>query len=494
MTRRVALAAGPAILAATLLLPPPGTMVEPAWRVAGVAGWMAVWWLSAVVPLEATALLPIVLLPLVGVANIDQVAAPYADPIIFLFLGGFFLAATLERWNLHKRFALAAVRAVGTDAPRVVLAFMLATAFASMWISNTATAIMMLPIAAAVMGGQAVGRSGGPSEGPDRASGAPGEPRAAGTGFSTALMLGIAYGASIGGVTTLIGTPPNAIFAAAARELAGVEVSFAGWIGIGASVSFPMLAICWLWLVRLYRVRGAVPGLATVIAREEGRLGRLAGAERFVLAVFGLTAFAWIFRAPREIGSLRVPGLSDLLPGISDPAIAIAAALVLFVVPLSGARHRVALDWESARKVPWGILLLFGGGLSLAAVFESSGLTAWLGERLAALQGTPFIVVVLATTALFVALTELTSNAATTALGMPLVVGVAQGLGLAPLPLMAAAALAASMAFMLPVATPPNAIVFGSGAITPGQMARAGIGLNVAAVAIITIVVWIWAG
>lgn len=480
MRRALPLIVGPVAFAAAVALPAPGALTEPAWRVAGVAAWMAIWWLTAIVPLEATALLPILILPLAGIGDIGEVTAQYADPIIFLFLGGFFLAATLERWNLHKRFALATVRVVGTDAPRVVLAFMLATAFASMWISNTATTIMMLPIAMAIVSGAAAG------ERPAEDGGGPGG------GFPTALMLGIAYGASIGGVTTLIGTPPNAIFAAAVRELAGVQVSFAGWIGIGAGVSVPMLAICWVLLVRLHRVRGPVAGLAKVIRQEENRLGKLVGSERFVLAVFAATALAWVFRTPKIIGGVRIPGLSDLLPGISDPAIAIAAALVLFVVPLSGARHRVALDWDSARRVPWGILLLFGGGLALAAAFESSGLTAWLGARLASLEGTPFIVVAVATAGLFVLLTELTSNAATTALGMPLVFGAAQGLGLAPVPLMATAALAASMAFMLPVATPPNAIVFGSGTITPGQMARAGIGLNLAAVTIISLVIWIW--
>lgn len=488
MRRTIPLVVGPAVFLAVLALPAPGELTEPAWRVAGLAAWMALWWLSAVVPLEATSLLPILVLPLAGVAPVGEVTASYADPIIFLFLGGFFVAATLERWNLHKRFALATVRAVGTDASKVVLAFMLASAFASMWISNTATTIMMLPIGMAVVSGAA----GAARSGTVAAAAAPRTVRTEG-GFPTALMLGIAYAASIGGVTTLIGTPPNAIFAASARELAGVEVSFAGWIGIGAAVSVPMLVVCWRLLVWLFGVRGHVTGLEAVLEREERQLGKLTGAERFVLAVFALTALAWIFRAPKLIGGVRIPGLTDVLPGLSDPAIAIAAALMLFAVPLTRAKHRVALDWESAKRVPWGILLLFGGGLALAAVFESSGLTVWLGARLVSLRGLPFPVVVLATAGLFVLLTELTSNSATTALGMPLVAGAAQGLGFAALPLMATAALAASMAFMLPVATPPNAIMFGSGAISPAQMARAGIGLNIVAVAIISVVVWVWA-
>ncbi len=470
--RRVALLLGPLLFLVGLVTPPPPLLAATGWRVAGLAAWMAVWWLSAVVPLEATALLPIVLLPLVRAGSVGEVAAPYADPIIFLFLGGFFLAATLERWELHRRFALATVRAVGTDAPRVVLAFMLASAAASMWISNTATALMMLPIAAAVVGTRGTGG------------------RAA-TGFPTALMLGIAYACSIGGVATLIGTPPNAILAGAARELLGVEISFGSWIGTGLLITIPMLFACWLLLVLMFRVRGALPGLAEAVDREGRDLGGFSGGERFVLTVFALTATAWIVRAPKSLGAIRIPGLTDLIPGISDAGIALAAAVILFVTPLPRSRFAVALDWESARKVPWGILLLFGGGLSLASAFERTGLTEWVGGLLQGLAGAPLPVVLLATATLFVLLTELTSNTATAALGMPLMVGVAAGLGVPALPLMITGALAASMAFMLPVATPPNAIVFGSGAVSTRDMARAGIGLNVLAVAIITLIVWL---
>ncbi len=470
---RIALLLGPLAFASTLIASPPSGLPEVGWRVAGLATWMAIWWITAVVPLEATALLPIVALPVFGGGSVGSVTASYADPIIFLFLGGFFLAATLERWDLHKRFALTTVRAVGTDAPRVVLAFMLASAACSMWISNTATALMMLPIATAVIAGSKTASK-------DEHA-----------GFPTALMLSVAYGCSIGGVATLIGTPPNAIMAGAVRELLGQEISFVGWLGIGLLVTLPMLVVCWVLLVRLFAVRGAVPGLADTVTREHRALGALSGSERFVLTVFALTAAAWILRVPKSIGPIRIPGLEDVLPGISDPAIAIAAALVLFVTPLGKGGSVVALDWESARNVPWGILLLFGGGLALAAAFERSGLTEWIGTMLQGLAGAPLVVVVLATTALFVMLTELTSNAATTALGMPLMAGVAAGLGLPALPLMVAAAMAASMAFMLPVATPPNAIVFGSGAISTKSMARAGAGLNVVAIAIITLVVWL---
>ncbi len=477
--RRAALAGGPLLFAATVALPPVGGLDGEAWRVAGLAAWMATWWLTAVVPLEATALIPIVVLPLSTGLTIRAAVGPYADPVIFLFLGGFLLGATLERWALHRRFALATVRAVGTDAPRVVLAFMVVSAVASMWISNTATAVVMLPIA------MAVARSRRPA--PDGS-----EPHA--DGFPTALLLAVAYGASIGGVATLIGSPPNAIFAGAASELLGRDIGFGWWLRLGLSVSIPMFWVGWLVLVRLFRVAGDVPGLADTLDRERQRLGTLGGGERFVLGVFAATAIAWVLRAPKTIGPLRVPGLSDLLPGITDSAIAIGAALVLLTVPLRGQRFSTALDWNSARRIQWGILLLFGGGLALARAFETSGLTAWIGGNLTALEGAALPVVLLATTALFVLLTELTSNTATAALAMPLMAGVARGVGVDGLPLMAAAALAASMAFMLPVATPPNAIVFSSGAITTGQMARAGIWLNLAAIVVITFTTWLWIG
>jgi sodium-dependent dicarboxylate transporter 2/3/5 len=475
--KRLALIAGPLALVLVFAVPAPMGMADPAWRVAGIAAWLAIWWMSAVVPLEATSLLPIVLLPAAGIAPVGDVTPSYADPVIFLFLGGFFIGATLERWDLHKRFALRTVRAVGTDARMVLLAFMVASAFASMWISNTATTIMMLPIAVALVGGM----------GAEAAS-------PASSRFPTALMLGIAYAASIGGVATLIGTPPNAIMAGAARELLGRDVTFAGWMAIGLPIVAPMLALAWLLLTRVFHVRGRIPELAAALRHEERQLGPMGRGERFVLGVFALTAAAWILRAPKTIGSVRVPGLTDLLPSLGDAQIAIAAALVLFAVPLPRARFRFALDWDTARGVPWGVLLLFGGGLALAGGFESSGLTEWLGARLGGLGGLPGPVIILCVAGLFVMLTELTSNTATTALGMPIMVGVARGLELEPFTLMATAAIAASMAFMLPVATPPNAIVYGSGRIRIADMVRAGIRLNVLAVVAISLFVWLFVG
>jgi sodium-dependent dicarboxylate transporter 2/3/5 len=305
-------------------------------------------------------------------------------------------------------------------------------------------------------------------------------------------MLAVAYGASIGGVATLIGTPPNAIFVANARELAALEVSFADWLPIGLSLALPLTAICWFVLVTVFRVPARVAGTTESTTAAAGA-SPLEPGDRFVLGVFLLAALAWVMRTPKQLGSLRVPGLTDLMPALSDPAIGLLAALLLFAVPLPRSRFRVGLDWETARGVPWGILLLFGGGLALAAAFESSGLSDWISQRLHGLRGLPLPLVIAATAALFALLTELTSNTATAALAMPLMAGVAGGLGLPPAPVMLAAALACSMAFMLPVATPPNAIVFGKGGMRVSDMMRAGVLLDAVAIGVITLLVSVWA-
>jgi sodium-dependent dicarboxylate transporter 2/3/5 len=475
--RRIALAAGPLALLLTLWLPAPTGLEPGAWRVAGVAAWMALWWLTEAIPIEATALLPLVLLPLAAGEAFGSVASAYADPIIFLFLGGFLIAAALERWELHRRFAFATLRLVGTSPRRVILAFLVATAFLSMWISNTAAAVMMLPIAA--------GAAGLERDGTAELA----EPR---RGFSIALLLAVAYGASIGGVSTLIGTPPNALLAANARALVGYEISFASWLPLGLAITLPLLAAGWLLLVFLFRVPREAPGLMPEPGQRPTR--RLGTGEWFVLGVFALAALAWILREPKEIGSLRVPGLTDLLPRLTDSGIAIAAAMLLFAVPLPRARHRFALDWRTARGISWGVLLLFGGGLALAAAAENSGLAEWIGGKLEAVGTMPLPALLALTALLFALLTELTSNTAVAALGMPLLAGVAGPLGVPAVPLMITGAIACSMAFMLPVATPPNAIVFGYGVLRIRDMLRAGVLLDLAAVVVITVVVSVWAG
>ena len=466
--------AGPLVAALVLVLGP--AMSEPSHRVAALATWMAIWWLTAAVPLAATALLPLLLLPLTGVGKIEQVAASYADPIIFLFLGGFFMAAASERWGLHRRLAFAVIAVVGTESSRVVLAVMLATAFVSMWISNTATAAMMLPITLALI---ELARR----EAPERAA-----------TFATALVLGMAYAASIGGVATLIGTPPTAIFAAAAK-LAGHPVGFAEWMAVGVPIAALMLAACWFLLVRvLFPLRGALGGVEQLVARERASLGKWSAGPIVTVSVLALATTAWVFREPKRLGALTIPGLADLMPAISDAGIAVGAALVLFVAPVSITQRRFALDWEAAARIPWDVLLLFGGGLALAAAFDRSGLSAWLAGRLAGLHGAPPVIIVGAVTLFFVLLTELTSNTATAAMAMPLVAALAPALGADPVRLMAAAALGSALGFMLPVGTPPNALAYGTGAVTVGQMAKAGVWLDLIGVLVITAVISMWRG
>lgn len=465
------LASGPVLAAVLWLAPPLGTLTVPAQRVAGLASWMAVWWLTGVVPLPATSLLPLAVLPILGVVPARDVAREYADPVIFLFLGGFFIAAATQRWGLHRRFALGIIALVGASARRVLFAFMLATAFLSMWISNTATAAMMLPIAVAVL--DLARRESG----------------TAAPAFGTALMLGVAYAASIGGVATLIGTPPNAIFAANTALVREAPIGFAEWMALGLPVATVMLILCWLILaLGLYRIRGPLAGVGRMIDVEREKLGTWSTGERATAVVFTGAALAWMLRQPKTIGDLTVPGLATLFPGLTDAGIAIAAAVVLFAVPVSTTARHFVLDWETAARVPWGVLLLFGGGLALASAIDGSGLAAWIGERLAVLAGAPPVVIVGAVAVLFIFLTELTSNTATAAMGMPVMAALAPALGAEPLSLMATVALASSLAFMLPVATPPNAMVFGSGAVPAAQMARAGLWVNLAGVVVITVI------
>ena len=463
----IALLAGPAAALVLWVAPTPAGMSLAGQSVAGLAVWMAVWWLSAVVPLAATALLPLVVLPAAGAMGIDDAARGYADPIVFLFMGGFFLAAASKQWNLHGRLALAVLSLVGTDAARVVGVIMASTAFVSMWISNTATAALMLPLVVAL---HDLAR---------RASPEGARP------FGIAVTLGMAYAASIGGLATLIGTPPTAIFAAAAKQFTGQSVGFGRWMVMGLPLALTLLVVCWLLLVRVVqRVQGPLTGITELIAVERERLGPWTTPQRATVVVLVVTAAAWVLREPKALGAFSLPGLTTFVPGASDAGIAIGASVVLFVTRL--------LDWDSARRIPWEVLVLFGGGLALAAAFESSGLAAWLGANLAGLAGAPPVLVIAAVTLFFVLLTELTSNTATAAMAMPLAASLAPALGVPVLALMAAAALGSAMGFMLPVGTPPNALAFGTGAVSVREMARAGIWLDLVGAALITLAVWVW--
>ena len=471
--QRIGLFAGGAAFLVMLALPAPAGLSQEGWRTAAVAVLMAVWWMTEALPIPATALLPLALFPALGVLTGSAASAPYANELIFLFMGGFFIAVTMEKWGLHKRIALRIMSWVGTGPHRLVLGFMLATAFLSMWISNTATAAMMLPIALAV------GEMLRPPDSEGRTY-----------DFGVALMLGVAYAASLGGVATLIGTPPNAVLAGAASELLGRRIGFVQWMGVGVPVTMVMIPAAWLLLTRVLHPPGDLHGDAAAIIRAEREaLGRPSRGEKLTGVVFALTALAWVLRAEKTIGGVTLPGLETFMPEVSDSTIAMGAAVVLFLLPAGSLRRgEFCLDWKTARRIPWGVLVLFGGGLSLAVAMERSGLAAWIGGVVATLVSVPGWVVVAAVATLIVFLTELTSNVATTSMAMPIMAGAAAGLGIEPLLLMTTAALSASMAFMLPVATPPNAIVFSSGYLTIPQMSRAGVLLNLVAIVTITLV------
>jgi len=457
--------AGPVVFLALLALAPPTGMSLTAWRTAAVGIFMAIWWITEALPIPATALIPLVLFPLLGILPITATAEPYANPVIYLFMGGFVLALAMQRQRLHLRIALAVVRLMGVRPRRMVLGFMAATAFVSMWVSNTATSVMMLPIGLSVA--QLV-RAEGQQEGQRN--------------FSLTLMLGIAYAASIGGLATLIGTPPNALLAAYMLETFHLQIGFAQWMLVGLPLVVVSLPLAWLVLTRLvYPVR--LPELAggrELIRSEYARLGPMSRGERSIGIIFLITATLWIVR----------PLLEDRLPGLTDTGIALAAALATFLVPVDLRRGVFLLDWKTAEQLPWGVLVLFGGGLAFADAVTQSGLAEWIGGALSGVQAWPMLLVVVLVTAIVVFLTELTSNTATAAAFLPLVASLAIGLGENPLFLAIPAALGASCAFMLPVATPPNAILYGSGYVTVPQMSRAGFWLNLMFIMLVAVLVY----
>lgn len=485
-----ALAAGPlAALAVYFLLPGGSELGHAARAVAGLGAWMALWWMTEAAPLEATSLLPLSLLPLLGVypaqvptgemGAFARAAAPYADPSIYLFFGGFLIALAIERWGLHRRLALLTLLAFGAKPPQLIAGFMAATAFLSMWISNTATAAMMLPIALSVV--QLVKRRSQPSA---AASGEGADP------FAEALMLGVAYAASIGGMGTLIGTPTNTIFAGFMKKQ-GMEVDFAQWMLFATPTAAVFLLLGWLVLTRVaFRIRGGeLSGGREMLRKELAELGPLRRGEALVLGLFLCTAAAWI--AKRYVVSLLLP----YWPGagaIDDYSIAMTAAIALFLIPVEPSRGRFLLDWKSAQRLPWGVLLLFGGGLSLAEAMDATGLADWLGGRMSGLGVLPVPLLVLAVVAIVIAFSELASNVATATALLPLLLQVAKGLELEPRLLLVPAILAASCGFMLPVATPPNAIVFGSGYIRLRSMLRVGLLFDLLGLALIPLALWLW--
>lgn len=460
---------GPALFVLVLLLPLPAGMTPEGLRVAAVAVLMAVWWVSGAIPIPATALLPIVLYPLLGVLDGAAVTRAYGHHLIYLFLGGFLIAVTIEKWNLHHRIALHTIMLVGVTPHRIVLGFMLATAFLSMWISNTAATMMMVTIAVAVL-----------HEEEHDIKHEPGSFR-----FGTALMLGIGYAASIGGIASLIGTPPNAILAGVVEKSYGYSISFFEWMSFGLPLSLVMLVLAWLYLTRV-QFRSEVnqlPGGREYIREQLATLGPMSREEKLVSIVVCSVALLWVLR-----GLFQPFGLLM----VKDSTIAIGGALLLFLIPVNLRRGEFLLDWKTAVTIPWDIIILFGGGFALAQGFDESGLTRWLAEQLSVMQGTHILLIIAAVALLVVFLTEVTSNTATASLLLPVMGAMASAIHVHPFGLMVAAVVAASFAFMLPVATPPNAIVFSSRYVTIPQMVRAGIWLNLAGVVLITGFVYLW--
>lgn len=451
---RIGLIIGPILFTVTLYSPIEGLSFE-AKVVLGVALWMGSWWITEAIPIYATALLPLIIFPLLNVADVTDTAKVYADKIVFLFLGGFMIAKAIERSMLHQRFALNVLWVFGTNPKHIVGAFMVVTGSLSAWMSNTATTMMMLPIAAAV-----IAQIHNPEE---RGR------------FGTCLMLCVAYSASLGGMSTLIGTPPNAVFASLSRTLVNVDVSFGQWMLVALPISAISLLVAWWYMVNFGAKISKVPISEEkgVVLRKLIELGKMSRDEKIVATVFAATATAWITR-----------GLvwKDLLPGIDDSTIAVIAALSLFLLP-SVSKGRV-LDWQTAVKIPWGVLLLIGGGLALASGFTITGLDAWIADQLAFLGGMHFFVIILAIVLVTIFTSEIISNTATAALLIPVAASLAASLDVSPILLMVPVAIATSYGFIMPVGTPPNAIVFGSGYVTARKMARAGLPLDLIGIGI----------
>ena len=432
--------------------------------------WIAIWWITEAIPIAATSLLPIILFPLSGALPLADTTSSFGHRFVFLYLGGFILALAIQKWNLHKRIALNIIKVVGTNVQKIILGFMVATAFLSMWISNTATAVMMLPIGIAIIKQMKDLKNTSEDEN---------------LIFGKALMLSIAYSASIGGIATLIGTPPNLVFAGIIQETYNIEISFLKWFQFGLPISILLLAISWVYLTKVafkFKQNEFNKGKEE-INRQLEELGSISYEEKIVLSVFVLTGLAWI---------LRTYLLNKFIPNLDDSIIALISGISLFLFQANnqeGKKEKI-MNWEDAVKLPWGILLLFGGGLAIAQGFQSSGLANWIAENLTQLNDFSLFIILLVLITAVNFLTEITSNLATTAMLLPILAPTAVTLGVHPYILMVGATLAASCAFMLPVATPPNAVVFGSNYLKISDMVRVGILMNIISIIIIFMMVY----
>ncbi|GAA6186200.1 SLC13 family permease [Aliiglaciecola sp. NS0011-25] len=471
--QNIGLLVGPAIFALMMLLGANQTVMDPtAWRVAAVGIWMAIWWATEAVPVPVTAFLPIVTFPFLGISTLAEATSDYANPIIYLFMGAFILALAVERWDLHKRIALVILSYTGTDGNHLIGGFMIVAALLSMWMTNTSTTMMLMPIALSVT--HVIAEHNTHLNKQQTKS------------FQVAMLLGLAYAATIGGLATLVGTPPNALLAAFLSENYDIKLTFASWMALGVPVMLIMLPLAW-WSLTRWSFNIDIPENPEVhehLNELRKKLGPMSSAEKRVAIVFALVVIFWIIRRP-----ISVLFEIDFL---TDTGIVMTAALLLFLLPSGDKTQSQIMIWHDVNRLPWGVLILFGGGLSLAAAVSSSGLAGWLGSSLMPLGGLGVFVLVIAATALVIFLTELTSNVATAATFLPVVAAVALELGVSPLLLCIPITLAASCAFMLPVATPPNAIVFASGVLTIPQMVRAGIVLNIVGLILLSVVsIWL---
>ena len=461
---------GPVSFLIMSFLPVPKGISPEAWKVLAMASLMLIWWISEAVPIAVTSLLPLVLLPSMGVAKLEAAAAPYANPVVYLFMGGFVIALAMEKWALHKRIALQIVNMTGTNANGIIGGFMMATAFISMWISNTATAIMMLPIGLSIITLMQNQIS------PDK------ENEKGLRNFSISMMLAIAYGANIGGTATIIGTPPNVVFAGYMRENFDIEVTFLTWMMIGTPFAIILLIFTYFLTVKVLFPNnlGNFGGAKEIINSELKELGPMTTGEKLTLLIFISTALSWIFR-------LQIDAIFPAIK-ISDTTIALVAAMLLFIIPVSLHKKEFLLNWSDTEKLPWGILLLFGGGLSLADSLASTGIINIIGDQFKGLDSEGWVFIIgLSTVSLF--LTEVMSNVALVTIFLPVVGAIAVGAGIPPIQLCIPVTIAASCAFMFPMSTPPNAIVFASGRITIGQMAKAGFILNLITILVIAFLV-----
>lgn len=466
-SKRIGFILGPLLFIIVRLFFKPEGLPDEANAILASTLWIAVWWITEAIPIAVTALLPIILFPLTGGLDLNTTTSAFGHKFVFLYMGGFIIAIAIEKWNLHKRIALNIIQFIGTDVKKILLGVMVATAFLSMWISNTATAVMMLPIGIAII---------------NQLKDNPNTDEDENLVFGKAMMLAIAYSASIGGVATLIGTPPNLVLAGVVLDTYDYEITFLQWFMFGFPIALALLFICWKYLTSIaYKFQQKeFPGGKAEIKRLLKNLGNISYEEKMVAAVFATTAFFWITRSFL---------FDTLLPELDDTIIAIGFAVVLFLIP-SKDKSQQLMNWEDAVKLPWGIILLFGGGMAIANGFESSGLALWIGNQMTLLVGMTTIILVLLLIAAVNFLTEITSNLATTAMLLPVLAPMAITVDLHPFVLMVGAAVAASCAFMLPVATPPNAVVFGAGYLRIPDMVNKGFVMNIVSIIILTLFVY----